>query len=93
MPEGARSATPLATARGLPLEKRDQDALRGEEARTGGRRWGCPRASGPRPRLAGDRHEPAHALRDLVETGTVGKRAILTEARDGGIDQAGVWSG
>ena len=34
--------------------------------------------------MAGHRHQPAHALRDLVEARTVPVGAILAEARDAG---------
>ena len=40
------------------------------------------------PRQAGDRHQPAHALRDLVEAGPVGVGAGLAEAGNAGIDEA-----
>ena len=42
----------------------------------------------PVSRQAGDRHQPAHALRDLVEAGPVGVRPILAEAGDAGVDEA-----
>src|SRR6185503_10011382 len=38
------------------------------------------------PGQAGYRHQPAHALRDLVEAGTVAVGAVLAEARDAGED-------
>ena len=47
----------------------------------------CRRAPGL-GRQAGDRHQPAHALRDLVEAGPVAIRAVLAEAGDTGIDEA-----
>ena len=37
---------------------------------------------------AGDRHQPAHALRDLVEARPVAIGAVLAEAGNAGIDQA-----
>ena len=39
-------------------------------------------------RVAGHRHQPAHALRDLVEAGAVAVGAVLAEARDRGEDDA-----
>src|SRR5213078_4035733 len=38
------------------------------------------------PRQAGDRHQPAHPLRDLIDARTLGVGAILSEARDAAID-------
>ena len=40
------------------------------------------------PRQAGDRHQPAHALRDLVEARPVGVGPVLAEARNARIDEA-----
>ena len=40
----------------------------------------------PTPGHPGDRHQPAHALRDLVEARTVAIRPVLPEAGDAGID-------
>jgi hypothetical protein len=37
--------------------------------------------------LAGDAHQPAHALGDLVHAAALGVRAGLPEAGDGGVDQ------
>src|SRR5207237_4920666 len=37
---------------------------------------------------AGDAHQPAHALGDLIDAGLVGDRALLTEAGDTGQDDA-----
>ena len=37
---------------------------------------------------AGDRHQPTHALRDLIEAGTLVIGAVLTEAGNGAIDDA-----
>ena len=39
-------------------------------------------------RRAGDRHQPAHALRDLVEARPLAIGAVLAEAGDAGIDDA-----
>ena len=38
-------------------------------------------------RQAGDRHQPAHALRDLVEARPLAIRPVLAEARDAGVDR------
>ena len=48
---------------------------------------GMPTRTGPLARQAGDRHQPAHALRDLVEARPVRVRPVLPEARDAGIDE------
>src|SRR5262245_48105619 len=51
------------------------------------------RAADPRGRLtrhAGERHQPAHALRDRVVAGTPGVGARLPESGDRGVDNAGV---
>ena len=39
---------------------------------------------------AGDGHQPAHALRDLVDAGALGVRPVLAEAGDRGVDDARV---
>ena len=84
-----RAFDPLALARHLALQQRDEDAHRAEDA---GRQIGDRDADAHRPlsRQAGDRHQPAHALRDLVEAGAVAIRPALPEARDAGIDEARV---
>src|SRR6185503_6860718 len=41
----------------------------------------------PLPRQTGDGHEPAHALRDLVEPGPVGVGPVLSEARQRDVDK------
>src|SRR6202011_4463253 len=41
----------------------------------------------PLARKPGNRHQPAHSLRNLVEAGTIGIRAVLAEARDAGVDK------
>jgi hypothetical protein len=84
-----RAFDPLALARHLALQQRDQDAHRAENPRRQiGDRDADPHRS--LPRQPGDRHEPAHALGDLVEAGPVAIGAALAEARDAGIDQARV---
>ncbi len=45
-------------------------------------------ADRPLPRQAGDRHQPAHALRDLIEARPIGIRPVLAEAGNAGIDDA-----
>ena len=49
---------------------------------------GMPTRTGPLARQAGDRHQPAHALGDLVHTGPGGVGAALPKARDAAIDYA-----
>ena len=73
----------------LALEQRGHDAERREQARgdVGDRRAGAHRSLA---RDAGDRHEAAHALRDLVEARPVAVGAVLAEARDAGEDDARV---
>jgi hypothetical protein len=77
----------LALLRLLAFEQRRQDAERTEQARgqVGDRN------SDPHRSLtgqAGDRHQPAHALRDLVKTGPVLVGAVLAEPRDAAVDDA-----
>ena len=69
------------------LEQRDQDAERAEQAgaEIGDRNADAHRALA---RQAGDRHQPAHALRDLVEARPVAIGAVLAEAGDAGEDDA-----
>ena len=43
---------------------------------------------GPLPRQAGNRHESAHALHDLIESGAICVRAFLPEAADACIHDA-----
>ena len=59
---------PLAFARLLALQQRHQDAHRAEDAggQIGDRNADAHRALAGQ---AGDRHQPAHALRDLIEAG------------------------
>ena len=42
------------------------------------------------PGQAGDRHQPAHALRDLVEARAQAVRAVLAVAGDAGVDRRGL---
>ena len=77
----------LTFAGDFTLEERDQNAKRGEETRRhiGDRGAG---ANGPLSRQAGDRHQPAHALRDLIEARALAIRPVLPVSRDAGIDDA-----
>ena len=67
--------------------QRREDAERGEQAagHVGDRAADAHRAFAG---LAGDRHDAAHALRDLVEAWTVAVRAVLAEAGNAGEDDA-----
>ena len=49
-----------------------------------------PTLHGPLPGGAGDGHQPAHTLGDLVHARPVGVRAVLTETRNAAIHQSGV---
>ena len=77
---------PLALAGLLAFQQRDQDAHGGEDA---GGQVGDRNADAHRslPRQAGDRHQPAHALGDLIEAGTIAIRPVLAEPGNRGIDQ------
>ena len=79
----------LALLRLLALEQRHQDAERAEQA---GGQVGDRDADAHRPlaRQSGDRHQPAHALRDLVEARPVGVGPVLAEAGDAAVDDARV---
>ena len=84
-----RRVHPLALARALALDQRDQDALRQEDARAEvGDRDADPHR--PLARKAGDRHEAAHALGDLVDARAVAVRPGLAEAGDAAVDDARV---
>jgi hypothetical protein len=69
---------PLAFARDFALEQRRQNAERGEQAPTdiGDRAADAHRAAA---RLPGDRHDAGQALRDLIESGALAIRAVLSE--------------
>ena len=77
----------MPLARLFALQQRGENAERAEQARAqvGDRNAD---AHGPLPRQAGDRHQPAHALRDLVEARPVAIGTVLAEAGDAGIDDA-----
>jgi hypothetical protein len=74
------------------LVERGEDAERGIEAGgdVGDGGAGAHRSAS---RLAGRHHEPAHALRDLVEPRALGVGAVLPEARDRSEDDAPVHLG
>ena len=76
-----RARDPLALARLLALEQGDQDA---DGAMKAGAHVGHGDAGPHRAatRHAGDVHQPAHALGDLVEARALGIGAVLAEARD-----------
>src|SRR4029077_14193609 len=80
---------PLALAGALALDEGNEDPLGEEDARA---QVGDGNAHAHRPlaRNARDGHETAHALRDLVDAGTVAIRAALTEAGDAAVDEARV---
>ena len=76
----------LALAGFFPLEQRDEDAERREQAGGQVGDWDADTHRSVAGQ-AGDRHQPAHALRDLIEAGPVGVRPLLAEAGDAGIDE------
>ncbi len=76
-----RRLHPLALTRALALVQRDEDAEREVEA--GGEvRHRDAHARRLGARQPGDAHQPAHALRDLVDATALGVRARLPEAGD-----------
>ena len=76
----------------LAGEQRHQDAERAIDA--GGQVGdGDADAHRPLPRLARDRHEAAHSLRDLIEAGPLLVGTVLPEAGDAGIDEARIEGG
>ena len=81
-----RGVHPLALPGGLALDERHQNALGEQDARAqiGDRNAHAHRSL---PWYTGDRHEPAHALRDLVDAGPITIRAALAEAGDAAVDQ------
>ena len=73
----------------LALQQRHHDGLREEHA--GGEvRNRDADAHGALARQAGDRHQAAHALRDLVDAGSLGIGAGLAETGDAAVDDARV---
>src|SRR5258706_11659230 len=81
-----KSLNPLALAGLLALEQRHQDSDRAKEPGAGVADRD-PRAHRSLPGQSGDRHEPAHALRDLVEAGAIAIGAVFAEAADARINQ------
>ena len=81
-----RRLHPLALAGLLALEQRDHDAVRAEDsgAQVRDRDTDAHRSL---PRQSGDRHQAAHALRDLVEARAHAIGAVLAVARDAAVDQ------
>ena len=82
-----RGLHPLAFAGDVALQQRGEDAHGAEQA---GGEVGDGNADPHRAfaRRAGDRHQPAHALRDLIEARPLVIGAVLAEAGDAAIDDA-----
>ena len=76
----------LPLPRFLPLEQRDEDPERAEEP-CGEVRDGNAHPHRAPPRLAGDRHETAQSLRDLIDSGPVAIGAVLAESGDARVDE------
>src|SRR6266478_9088551 len=76
-----RRLHPLTLAGNLALQQGDQNSHRAENAgaEIGDRNADAHRALTRKTR---DRHQPAHALGDLVEPGTLAIGSVLTEARN-----------
>ncbi len=74
-----RRRNPLPLPRALPFQKGNQDTHGAMKAcaHIGDGDTGPDRSL---PRHAGDPHQPAHALRDLVEARSLGVRPVLAEA-------------
>src|SRR5208337_5444856 len=83
--QGSRDMLPLF--RLLPLQQRHQNTERAKQAgaQIGDRDADAHRAL---PGQAGDRHQPAHALRNLVDARAVAIGSVLAEAGDAGEDDA-----
>ena len=82
-----RGLHPLALAGDVALQQRGEDAHGAEQP---GGEVGHGNADPHRALAgrAGDRHQPAHALRDLIEAGALVIGAVLAEAGDAAIDDA-----
>src|SRR5439155_17835815 len=78
----------LAFLRLLALEQGDHDAERAEQPGAEVRDWN-PDPYRSLPRQASDRHQAAHALRDLVEAGPARIGSVLAEARNAAEDDLG----
>src|ERR1019366_6293470 len=82
-----RSLPPLTYARDLALQKSRENPVGAEQpGREVRHRDADPHRS--LARRAGDRQQPAHALRDLIEAGALVIGAILAEAGDAAVDDA-----
>jgi hypothetical protein len=79
----------LPLTRLFTLQQRHQNALRRKNAGAQIRNRNA-HAHGALLHHTRHRHQPAHALRDLVKARSFGQRARLAKAGDAGIDQAGV---
>ena len=82
-----RRVDPLALARALALDQGDEDRL-GEEvagAEVGDRDAD---ADGSVARHSVNRHDPAEALRNLVDAGSPGVGSVLAEAGNAAVDDA-----
>ena len=84
-----RGLHPLALAGNVALQQRGEDTHGAEQP---GGEVGDGDADPHRAlaRRAGDRHQPAHALRDLIEARPLVVGAVLAEAGDAAIDDARV---
>ncbi len=84
-----RRGHPASHTGSLAVEDRHHDAQREQVAR---RQVVDRNADAHRPlaRQAGDRHQPAHALRDLIDPGAQPVRAVLPEPADAAVDDARV---
>src|SRR6185437_9507357 len=80
-----RGLHPLALAGSLALQQRGEDAERAEQPRreVGDGNPDPHRAAAWR---AGHRHQPAHALCDLIEAGALVIGAVLAETRAAAVD-------
>src|SRR6202040_3506912 len=80
---------PLPDAARLALDQRHHHRLREQQAGTEiVDRYADPHR--PLTRQAGDRHQPAHALGDLVDTRALRVRPALAEPGNAAIDDAGI---
>ena len=76
---------PLPFAGALPMQQGEQYAL-AEEHAGGGVADGDAHPPRAAPRLAGDGHQAAHALDDLIDPGPFAVGAVLSEAGNAGVD-------
>ncbi|CAB4991748.1 unannotated protein [freshwater metagenome] len=80
---------PLPVAGALAPYDRGQHPLGQHRARCGVAERDA-HAPWPRTRRAGDRHDAAHALGNLVDARSIGIGAVLAEARQARVDQPGI---